>query len=209
MSGAFDWVHALYLWTISWAGTPHGTAVLAAVAFAESSFFPIPPDVLLIPLALGRPEWAFWYAAVCTAGSALGGVAGYGIGYWGGRPVVRRLIGQAKVDQVHAYFQRYEAWAVAIAGFTPIPYKVFTIGAGCFYVNLYTFAVASVLARGARFFLVAALLAAFGPSIRVFIDQNFEWLTLLLMAGLLGGLLAMKRLAPRRVPAAGRSAEKR
>lgn len=205
MSGSlFDVIRGLYEWTIGWAGTPHGTIALGAIAFAESSVFPIPPDVLLIALALGRPELAFWYATVCTAGSVIGGVAGYGIGYWGGRPILERFFGHSKVELVHGYFQRYEALAVAIAGFTPIPYKVFTIGAGVFYVNFRTFVVASVLSRGARFFLVAALLYFFGPPIKEFIERHFEWLTLLLAAGILGGFVVLKRLAPRSLHAAGR-----
>lgn len=195
----FGWIHGLYGWTIGWAGTPHGTAALGLIAFAESSFFPIPPDVLLIALALGRPDLAFWYAAVSTAGSVAGGAAGYAIGYWGGRPVVERLFGRSKVELVHRLFQKYEAWAVGIAGFTPIPYKVFTIGAGVFYVNVRVFVLASLISRGARFFLVAGLLFAFGPSIRQFIEQHFEWLTVLLVVGIVGGFVALKRLAPRAV----------
>jgi len=195
------WIHALYEWTLSWAGTPHGTAALAAIAFAESSFFPIPPDVLLIALALGRPDLAFWYAAVSTAGSTVGGAAGYAIGYWGGRPVAEWLFGRTRMELVHRLFQKYEAWAVGIAGFTPIPYKVFTIGAGVFYVNFRVFILASVISRGARFFLVAALLFTFGPPIRQFIEQHFEWLTVLLVVGIIGGFVALRHLALRAVRA--------
>ncbi len=194
MSAVFEAIRALYEWTVGWAGTPHGTVALAVIAFAESSFFPIPPDVLLIALALGRPDLAFWYAAVCTVGSAAGGVAGYGIGYGGGRPVVEWLFGRAKVELVHRYFQRYEAWAVGIAGFTPIPYKVFTIGAGVFYVDFKIFVLSSVVSRGARFFLVAGLLFLFGPPIREFIERHFEWLTVLLVLGIIGGFVALRHL---------------
>lgn len=201
MGVRFSWIRGLYEWTIGWAGTPHGTAALGLIAFAESSFFPIPPDVLLIALSLGRPDLAFWYAAVSTAGSVLGGAAGYAIGYWGGRPVVEWLFGRSKVELVHRLFQKYEAWAVGIAGFTPIPYKVFTIGAGVFYVNFRVFILSSVISRGARFFLVAALLFTFGPSIRQFIEQHFEWLTVLLVVGIIGGFVALRRLAPRAVRA--------
>lgn len=201
MGVLFSWIRGLYEWTIGWAGTPHGTAALGLIAFAESSFFPIPPDVLLIALSLGRPDLAFWYAAVSTAGSVLGGAAGYAIGYWGGRPVVEWLFGRSKVELVHRLFQKYEAWAVGIAGFTPIPYKVFTIGAGVFYVNFRVFILSSVISRGARFFLVAALLFAFGPPIRQFIEQHFEWLTVLLVVGIIGGFVALRRLAPRAVRA--------
>lgn len=195
MGALFGWIHGLYGWTISWAGTPHGAAALGLIAFAESSFFPIPPDVLLIALALGRPDLAFWYAAVSTAGSVAGGAVGYGIGYWGGKPIVERFFGRAKAELVHRFFQKYEAWAVGIAGFTPIPYKVFTIGAGVFYVNFRVFMLASVVSRGARFFLVAALLFMFGAPIRQFIERYFEWLTVLLVVGIIGGFVALRRLA--------------
>jgi membrane protein YqaA with SNARE-associated domain len=196
MGALFGWIHGLYEWTVGWAGTPHGTAALGLIAFAESSFFPIPPDVLLIALALGRPDLAFWYAAVSTAGSAAGGVVGYGIGYWGGRPVVERFFGRPKLELVHRLFQKYEAWAVGIAGFTPIPYKVFTIGAGVFYVDFRVFVLVSVVSRGARFFLVAALLFVFGAPIRQFIERYFEWLTVLLVVGIIGGFVVLRRLAP-------------
>lgn len=199
MSAIFGWIYRLYDWTISWAGTPHGTAALGLIAFAESSVFPIPPDVLLIALSLGRPDLAFWYAAVSTLGSVAGGIAGYAIGYWGGRPVVVRLFGRSRVEMVHRYFQRYEAWAVGIAGFTPIPYKVFTIGAGVFYVNFRVFILVSVISRGARFFLVATLLFMFGPPIRRFIEQHFEWLTVLLVVGVIAGFVGLKYLTPRPV----------
>ncbi len=208
MSVLFGGVRWLYEWTISWAGTPHGTAALGVIAFAESSFFPVPPDVLLIALSLGRPDLAFWYASVSTAGSVVGGVAGYAIGYWGGRPIVARLFGSSKLELVHRYFQKYEAWAVGIAGFTPIPYKVFTIGAGVFYVNFRVFVLVSALSRGARFFLVAALLFLFGPPVRQFIEQHFEALTILLVAGIIGGFLALRRLAPRAVSAASERSQK-
>jgi membrane protein YqaA with SNARE-associated domain len=202
-SALFGWIHGLYEWTVGWAGTPHGTAALALIAFAESSFFPIPPDVLLIALSLGRPDLAFWYAAVSTAGSVGGGVAGYAIGYWGGRPVAVRLFGRARVETVHRLFQRFEGWAVGVAGFTPVPYKVFTIAAGVFYVDFRVFVLASLVSRAGRFFLVAALLWGFGPPIREFIERHFEWLTVLLVIGIAGGFVALRRLAPYTVRAAG------
>lgn len=208
MSLILGWVHGLYEWTIGWAGTPYGTAALGLIAFAESSFFPIPPDVLLIALSLGRSDLAFWYAAVSTAGSVLGGAAGYGIGYWGGRPIVERLLGPTRVETVHRLFQRYEAWAVGIAGFTPIPYKVFTIGAGVFYVNVRLFMLFSMISRGARFFLIAALLWSFGPPIRQFIERHFEWLTVLLVVGIVGGFVALRRLAPNAARAAAGSSQR-
>jgi len=169
-----EWAKQLYDWMLSWADSPYGVPALFGLAFAESSFFPLPPDVLLIALALGNPSNAWWYAAVATVGSVLGGALGYGIGWYGGRPVLKKIMGQERVDVVHDYFQRYEAWAILIAGFTPIPYKIFTIGAGAFFVDFKTFMVASVVSRGARFFLVAGAIQLFGPWIKELIEQYFN-----------------------------------
>ena len=135
---------------------------LFLLAFAESSVFPIPPDVLLMALTLGNPSWGLYFAAIATAGSVLGGMFGYVIGWWGGKPLLLRLMGQDRVSRVHDTFERYEGWAILIAGLTPVPYKVFTIGAGAFYVNFRVFVVASLLSRGARFFLVAGTLQLIG-----------------------------------------------
>ncbi len=173
-----EWAKQLYDWMLSWADSPYGVPALFVLAFAESSFFPLPPDVLLIALALGNPANALWYAAVATVGSVLGGALGYGIGWYGGRPVLKKFMGQDRMDLVHQYFQRYEAWAILIAGFTPIPYKIFTIGAGAFFVDFKTFMVASVVSRGARFFLVAGAIQLFGPWIKEFIEQYFNLLSI-------------------------------
>lgn len=197
ITGAFALLHGLYEWTIAWAESPYGVWALAAVAFVESSVFPIPPDVLLIALSLGNPAGALGYAAASTAGSVLGGMAGYGIGYGGGRPIMERLFSRARIQRVHDAFQRHEAWAVAIAGFTPVPYKVFTIGAGVFYVNFKVFVLASALGRGARFFLVAGLLAVYGDPVRVFIERYFEALTVAFVALLLAGFVVLRRLGSR------------
>ena len=116
-----DWAKQLYDWMLSWADSPYGVPALFGLALAESSFFPLPPDVLLIALTLGNPGNGWWYATVATVGSVVGGALGYGIGWYGGRPVVKKLMGQDRMDLVHQYFQRYEGWAILIAGFTPIP----------------------------------------------------------------------------------------
>lgn len=197
IAGAFALLHGLYDWTVAWAGSPYAVWALVAIAFAESSVFPVPPDVLLIVLCLGDPGGAFGYAAAATAGSVLGGMAGYGIGYGGGRPLMERVFSRTTIQRVHDAFQRYEAWAVAIAGFTPIPYKVFTIGAGVFYVDFKVFVLASVLSRGARFFLVAGLLYVYGAPIKAFIERYFELLTVVFVVLLIAGFLVLRRLAPR------------
>jgi len=185
----------LYDWVLHWAETPYGTPALFALAFAESSFFPVPPDVLLIALALSIPQKSLRYALVCTVGSVLGGMLGFYIGhaFWGiGQGILFRYVNPEGFETVREYFMNYEAWAIAIAGFTPIPYKVFTISAGFFRVDFPVFVVASVLSRGARFFLVAGLFYFYGPPIKSFIDRYFNVLTVVFMALLLGGFLLLK-----------------
>jgi membrane protein YqaA with SNARE-associated domain len=164
----------LYDWVLHWADTPYATPALFLLAFAESSFFPIPPDVLLIALCLGERHKAFRFAFWCSVGSVLGGMAGYGIGYYGGRPLVKRLFSARRVAAVESYYDRYKAWAIGIAGLTPLPYKLFTLSAGAFAVELRTFFVASVLGRSLRFFAVSALLYVYGEPIRDFIERYFN-----------------------------------
>ena len=181
----------LYDWVLRWADSPHGTWALFLLAFCEASFFPIPPDVLLIALAVGRPVNSYRYALVCTAGSVLGGMVGYFIGWQFMAAVGQPIIGfyglTDRVADIRHLYQRYDAWAIAVAGFTPIPYKVFTISAGAFAINFAVFLTASALSRAARFLLVGALIYFFGPSIRSFIDRYFNLLavtfTVLLIAG--------------------------
>jgi len=186
---------SLYDWVLHWANTPYGIPALFLLAFAESSFFPIPPDVLLIALSLSIPKKAFRYAAVCTIGSVLGGACGYLIGwqFWGlAKGILFNYIDPAGFESVRNYFIRYEAWAVSIAGFTPVPYKIFTIAAGFLRADFMVFFIASVLSRGARFFLVSALIYKFGPPIRAFIDKYFNILTYAFMFLLIGGFLLVK-----------------
>ncbi len=168
----------LFHWVESFADKPYGGTALFIFAFAESSFFPIPPDVLLIPLCLADPSRAFWFAAVCTAGSVVGGAFGYGLGYWGGRPLVKRMFRAERVAAVERLYDRYNAWATGIAGLTPLPYKLFTVSGGAFAIDFKVFMLASVVSRGLRFFAVAALLYVFGEPIRGFIDANLGRLTI-------------------------------
>jgi membrane protein YqaA with SNARE-associated domain len=184
----------LISWTVAWAQSPYGTLALFLLAFAESSFFPIPPDVLLIALAVISPPLALLYAAVCTVGSVLGGMFGYLIGIKGGKPILERLVARRKIDTVHQYFDRYNAWAVGIAGFTPIPYKVFTIAAGAFYINFRTFVLASCLGRGGRFFLVGGVILLFGPQIQSLLAKYYDWASLLFVVLLVGGFIALRKL---------------
>ena len=173
----------LIQWTIHWAKTPYGAWALFALAFVESSFFPIPPDPLLIALCLGAAGRAFRFAAVATIASVLGGVVGYGIGavVWGSVSgfffdFVPGVTPEAFAD-VQGYYDRWDFWAVFVAGLTPAPYKVFTISAGVFDINFPVFVLASVLSRGLRFFLVAGLIYRYGKTIGSFIDRYFNALT--------------------------------
>lgn len=191
-------IHNLYEWVLYWAETPYGIPALFILAFAESSFFPIPPDVLLIALAISIPTRAFRYAFVCSLGSVLGGMFGYMIGwqFYGllGEPIVAFYQGQAKFREVELLYQQYGTWAVFIAGFTPIPYKIFTIASGVFHLNFLNFILASVLSRSARFFLVAAFIWYFGPTIKWFIDKYFNLLVVLFTIALIGGFVLVRYL---------------
>lgn len=170
---------------------------LFLLAFAESSFFPIPPDVLLIILGTQHPELAIWYGVVCTLGSVLGGALGYAIGLYGGRPLLLRFFRREKVAAVERLYDRYNAWATGIAGLTPIPYKVFTIGGGAFKINFKVFMLASLGARGLRFMAEGVLLFAFGEEIRTFLEEQFNWLSIVLVVLLVAGFWVVHRVGTR------------
>ena len=194
-----SWFHELYVWVLSWADSPYGIWALLVISFLESSVFPIPPDVLLIALTLGDPPHGMGFAAVTTVGSLTGGMLGYLIGYLGGRPLLVRWMGDKKVMQIHNLFERHEVWAIAIAGFTPIPYKLFTISSGAFFINFPKFILVSALSRGARFFLVAGVIQVFGPAMKQFIDDYFNLLTILFLLLLIGGFYLVRLYARRQV----------
>jgi membrane protein YqaA with SNARE-associated domain len=186
----------LYDWVLHWAETPYSTWALFLLSLAEASFFPIPPDVLLIALAVAKPGKAFKYALVCSLGSLIGGCLGYGIGYGFMAGVGQKIVdlyGFAdKVDYIGALYQRYDAWAVGIAGFTPIPYKVFTITAGMFKIDFGVFVLASLVSRSARFFLVGGLIYKFGPGIQAVIHRYFDVLAVVFVVLLVLGFIAIK-----------------
>ena len=191
-------IKRLYDWVLSWAHRPGGSWALFFLAFAESSFFPIPPDVLLIALAISVPARAFRFALISSVGSILGGVAGYLIGLYFMDLVGYNIIeiyGLAdKYEYIQGLYREYDAWAVGIAGFTPIPYKAFTITAGAFGINFFVFVVTSALSRAARFFIVALLIYKYGSTIRDFIEKYFNLLTLLFAILLIGGFVIIKLL---------------
>lgn len=193
-------IRRLYDWVLHWAATPYGTLALFCLAFAESSFFPIPPDVLLLALCIATPRLSFRYALLTAVGSVLGGMLGYGIGHglWGAVSdyFFRYVPGftEAVFAKVQVLFATYDFWTVFTAGFTPIPYKVITIGAGVFEINFIVFVFASIIGRSLRFFLVAALIYRYGPTVRDFIEKYFNLLSLIFMGLLIGGFLVIKYL---------------
>jgi len=188
----------LYDWVLHWAETPYGSWALFLLAFSESSFFPIPPDILLIALAVAIPKKSLRYALICSAGSVLGGCFGYLIGWQFMASVGTRIVDfyglTPKVEYIEVLYNKYDAWAVAIAGFTPIPYKVFTIAAGAFKINFSVFVAASLVSRSARFFLVGGLIYIFGPGIQSFIDKYFNILATVFTVLLIAGFLIIKYL---------------
>lgn len=190
----------LYRWTEAWADSSYGTWALALLAFVESSFFPIPPDVLLIALSVAKPRRALWYAFVCSAASVAGGVLGYYIGLEAydlvGRRIIETLGYEAQFEVVRGHYQGNAFLAILAAAFTPIPYKVFTIAAGVFGVPLATLVLASVIGRSGRFFLVGGAIFLFGPTIKAWLDRYLEAATIaLLVLGILG-FLAIRVFAP-------------
>ncbi|NMB25293.1 MAG: DedA family protein [Firmicutes bacterium] len=151
---------------------------LFVLSIIESIFFPLPPDTMLVPLVLLDPARGMLLAGITTAGSVIGAVIGYFLGQWGGRPLLEKLASKDKLEKVACLYKRYEFWAVGIAGFTPIPYKVFTVSAGAFGLRLHTFLFASILSRGARFSLEAGLVMLYGQEVVGFIERYFNLLTM-------------------------------
>jgi membrane protein YqaA with SNARE-associated domain len=198
----------LYDWVLHFAHSPHSERALFGLSFAESSFFPIPPDVLLMPLVLGRPARWLRLATICTVASVLGGIAGFAIGYglWheiGDFVFSLNLpsLTQENFDKVAKYYEEYNFWIVFTAGLTPIPYKVITISAGIFALSdqvaspggfFAMFVLASALGRASRFYAVSWLCQRFGPGVMPFIDKHFNWLSLLFVVLLVGGFAVLK-----------------
>ena len=188
----------MYDWMMRMAGDKNAPAALALVSFLESSMFPIPPDVMLMPMVLARREKAWWYATIATVASVLGGVAGYCIGYFLldaiGKPILEFYGLGPKLTQFKQLFQDYGVEILLIKGMTPIPYKLLTISAGWAGMNLAAFIGASVVARAVRFFLVAGLLYYFGEPIREFVERRLSLVTTAFVVALVGGFVVLKYL---------------
>ena len=186
----------MYDWTIAHASQPHALWVLAFVSFIESSVFPIPPDVLMIPMILATPHRAWLIAGTCLAASVLGGLAGYAIGAFAyetlGQPILTALGKADAMAEFSTRFNDFGFWAVLVAGVTPFPYKVITIMSGWTAMPLGTFVATSILARGIRFFVIAALLRVYGAPIRDFIERRLGLMFTLFVIFLIGGFAAVK-----------------
>lgn len=197
----------LYDWVLHWADTPYGLPALFLISFAEASFFPVPPDALLIALILGSQKNAFRFAFTCTLASVVGALFGYGLGHflwWKGynqfSPIAEFFFANIPgfshkiFYDVKKLYDEWNFWIIFTAGFTPIPYKVFTISGGAFDINIFWFVVASIVGRAGRFYLVAALIWKYGKQIKSFIDKYFNWLAIAFTILLIGGFVIIKYL---------------
>lgn len=186
----------LYDRVLELAAHPRAPWILALVAFVESSFFPIPPDAMLMPMVLAERKKAWWFAFVATVGSVVGGIFGYLIGYLLydsiGQPIIAFYGLESKFDQLKSWYGEYGLLIVFIAGFTPVPYKVFTISSGVTQLSFPLFLIGSIVSRGLRFVIVSGLIYWFGPPIRNFVEKRLGWVTLAAGVLLVGGFLALK-----------------
>jgi membrane protein YqaA with SNARE-associated domain len=191
-------IRATYDWMMRMAGHKRAPEALCAVSFIESSVFPVPPDIMLIPMVLANRAKAWFYATICTIASVLGGVAGYAIGFFLfdsiGKPLLDVYGYGDKFSQISSHYNEWGAWIVFFAGVTPFPYKVITIASGTTGLNLTVFIIASILSRGLRFFVVAALLYWFGQPIREFIERRLGLLFTVFVVLLFGGFVAIRYL---------------
>ncbi len=200
-----NWFKRLYIWILHWADTKWGVPALFLLAFAESSFFPIPPDVLLIALCLGATKKSFRFSTICTLGSVLGAMGGYLLGYFLWQTpsgeftsianfFFRSIPGFTVEEFAHirSLYEQYDFWIIFTAGFTPIPYKLFTITSGVFNIDIVMFVIASIVSRGLRFFLIGGLIWKFGAPIKTFIDKYFNLLAVVFTVLLIGSFFLVK-----------------
>lgn len=188
----------LYDWTMRQARRPNAPRALAIVSFLESSVFPIPPDVMLVPMCLAAPQRAFQYALICTVASVLGGLLGYGIGYFLietlGAWIIELYGLRAAWEAFEASYAEWGLWIILVKGLTPIPYKLVTIASGAAHFSLAIFIIASIVTRGLRFYLLAALLWKYGPPIQNFIEKRLTILSWTFLVALIGGFLVIRYL---------------
>lgn len=200
-----SYIRRLYDWVLGWSNTKYGVSALFILSLSESSFFPIPPDVLLIALALGMQSKALYFALICSVASILGAIIGYSIGYftwWNSLGEYSTVaifffnnipgFSSELFTAIQQKFDLYNFFIVFTAGFTPIPFKIITISAGAFNINFPMFIFASTISRSARFFLVAILIRKYGKPITAFIDKYFNILSMVFTVLLIGGFFALK-----------------
>lgn len=187
-----DFLTPLIDWARQWLLALHPGS-LFVLAFIEAIFFPIPPDLVLIPLARLRPPMAPLFGILATVGSAAGASVGYLIGRRGGRPVLNRFVSSERIGQIENMFQRYDVWATGLAGFTPLPYKVFALAAGVFYLNFPRFILASLVSRGTRFMLEAILVMYYGEAVEQFLARHFGWFTLVVAVAVILAYAVIQR----------------
>ena len=192
----FSIVRSMYDWVLEKSTHRFAAWFLSLIAFLESSIFPIPPDVMLIPMCLGAPKKSFWFATICTVSSVLGGILGYYIGMFFYEAIGQDIISFYQLEpaflKIQFYFKEYGVWFLLLAGITPIPYKVFAIGAGVFQMVFLPFVLTSIVGRGFRFFLVSLLIYWIGPPVRTWIDRYFNWLMILFGILFIGSFILLK-----------------
>ncbi len=188
----------LYDWTLRQSSKKLAPWFLAFISFVESSFFPIPPDIILIPMIIAKRTKAFIYASICTISSVIGGLFGYLIGFIFFNSIGIILVnvyGMSEyIENLKEYYNNYGVWFVLVAGFTPVPFKIITIASGLFQLNLFIFILCSFVARGLRFYLISGLLYLYGEAIKYFIEKYFNYLTIIFFIVFLGGILFLKYL---------------
>lgn len=193
-----DFTRRIYDYTLNLASRQNALFWLFVVSFVESSFFPIPPDIMIIPMVLATPKQAYKIAGVATVASVLGGYFGYFIGVYGFELIARPLLEfygyMAQFSNFETYYHQYGAWIVFGAGITPFPYKIITIASGAVHLDLFVFTVASVIARGMRFYFVAWLLKKYGSPMKIFIEKNLNLLSVIFLLLLIGGFALVKLL---------------
>ena len=185
----FEILQELSHWIRDFAETDWALLILFVTAFLESTISPIPPDPLLIPMAVLQPNLAIWLGVLCTVASVLGAVLGHWLGAQFGRPILGRFVSEGRIRSAESLFDKYGVWAVLVAAVTPIPYKVFTILAGVLKLDMKRFLIASIIGRGMRFLSLAVVIFLFGEDVQAFVEENFEALTVLAGVGVIGSVL--------------------